>query len=381
MRSLSLALAVLALAPAAASAADGKIVFESSRDGDYELYAMDGDGGDVRRLTRAPEVDQQARWSPDGKRLAFVSRRSGPDDVYTMNADGSGITRQSFVQTPFSANRVPVWLPGGAQLLYTSNDGEGGNGTKIWQVGQQVAAIPDPALATDVSPAGTVVYSVSHGFVSDLWTSGPDGGGLTQLTSTPDVSEENAVWSPDGSRLAYAVYRAGMRWIEVANADGSGRVAVTDGTHWDHSPAWSPDGTRLLFNRDVGTTSQLFRVAASGGKPQQLTYGLEDWHNGNADWIAGDLPSSPAGKLRAFSPSTTGLHLKAEMRLSAPGRVTLVIRRAGKRVFRALLDAGDTRSDLWVTTLPAAGRYRVSATAGGRTITASVRAKAQPAGD
>lgn len=374
MRAIALAVALLVLLPAAASAGDGKIVFESSRDGDYELYEMDGDGGDVRRITRSPQWDQQARWSPDGGQIAFVSRRAGPGDLYTMNADGSGVARQSFAQAPFTVNQGPAWLPGAAGLLYTSSDGEGGNGAKIWQVGRQVSFFPRPAITADVSPAGTVVYAVSEDFVSDLWTSDAEGRGLTRLTATPDLSEEGAAWSPDGRRLAVGVFHAGTRWIEVMDADGTHRAAVTDGGHDDFSPAWSPDGTRLLFSRRVGTTTQLFRVAASGGQPRQLTFGLDDWHNADADWTAGDVPHAPAGKLRKFSASATGLALKAVLRLSTPSRVRLEVVRRGERVFRARIDAGDESNDLWVTRLPAAGRYRVRATAGGRTLTAGVRA-------
>ena len=64
---------------------DGKrIAFTSNRDGNYEIYVMDADGGNQRNLTRHPGQDNYATWSPDGKKIAFISNRDGGYDVYVM---------------------------------------------------------------------------------------------------------------------------------------------------------------------------------------------------------------------------------------------------------------------------------------------------------
>lgn len=75
---------------------DGKkIVFESDRDGNAEIYLTDLDGGEVKRLTDdAANLDPS--WSPDGTRIAFASNRdlnrSGKpnDEIYLIRSDGSG---------------------------------------------------------------------------------------------------------------------------------------------------------------------------------------------------------------------------------------------------------------------------------------------------
>src|SRR5262249_40215699 len=55
---------------------DGKrIAFGSSRDGAYEIYVMDGDGGNARRLTNSGRLNLRPTWSPDSTQLAFVSNR------------------------------------------------------------------------------------------------------------------------------------------------------------------------------------------------------------------------------------------------------------------------------------------------------------------
>ncbi len=84
---------------------DGKkIVFDSTRDGNYEIYVMDADGTNLQRLTQHEKVDSRPNWSPDGKKITFNSNRdvSSEDDIlneseiYVMDADGSNIRRLTY---------------------------------------------------------------------------------------------------------------------------------------------------------------------------------------------------------------------------------------------------------------------------------------------
>jgi Tol biopolymer transport system component len=87
----------------------GQIVFVSERDGNREIYVMNSDGSDQRRLTTNPAKDWDPAWSPDGTRIAFHSERDGNTEIYVMNADGSN---QRAV-LPGSVQYVPAWQPRG----------------------------------------------------------------------------------------------------------------------------------------------------------------------------------------------------------------------------------------------------------------------------
>lgn len=66
-----------------------KVAFMSSRDGNWEVYVFDMNGGSQTRLTNNGAQDGLPTWSPDGKSIAFVSNREGSWAIWVMGADGS----------------------------------------------------------------------------------------------------------------------------------------------------------------------------------------------------------------------------------------------------------------------------------------------------
>jgi len=69
---------------------DGKkVAFMSQRDGNWEVYVMNIDGSDLKRLTNNGDTDGLPIWSPDGQTIAFASDRSGDWAIWAMNPDGS----------------------------------------------------------------------------------------------------------------------------------------------------------------------------------------------------------------------------------------------------------------------------------------------------
>ena len=67
----------------------------SNRDGNPEIYVMNRDGSNVRRLTNNPAIDTTPTWSPTGTQIAFTSDRTGAPQIYVIGVDGSGVRRIS----------------------------------------------------------------------------------------------------------------------------------------------------------------------------------------------------------------------------------------------------------------------------------------------
>ena len=59
-----------------------------------DIYVIDADGKNQRRLTKNTSRNTDPSWSPDGKRIVFVSNRDGNYEIYVMNADGARQVRR-----------------------------------------------------------------------------------------------------------------------------------------------------------------------------------------------------------------------------------------------------------------------------------------------
>ena len=131
------------------------------------------------------------------------------------------------------------------------------------------AAVPyftEPALAPDRSE----IAFVSGG---DIWTVPAAGGAASLLVSHP-ATESRPLYSPDGRQLAFVSTRTGNGDIYVLTLDTGELRRVTFDDAYDQLDAWARDGRWLYFSsssRDIASMNDLFRVAATGGTPMQVS--------------------------------------------------------------------------------------------------------------
>ena len=179
----------------AAWSPDGsRIVFTSSRHGNAELYVMNADGSNLRRLTNHPGADTTPTWSPTGAQIAFVSDRTGSPQVYIMGADGTGLTRITF--EPYCDR--PTWSPAPFnEIAYSSRTGPG-HDIKIYEV------------------ATRQVRQITFG----------------------EGTNESPSFAPNGRHLAFQTTRWGRAQIAVVGRDGNDVRQITRVGN-NFAPAWS----------------------------------------------------------------------------------------------------------------------------------------------
>jgi len=130
-----------------------RIAFVSDRAGRFpELYVMDADGGNVRRLTNNAEIDGNPSWSPDGTRLVFERCcTSGSADIFTIDVATRAETNLTNSSTRQDFD--PSWSPDGTRIAYVSFENGVGN-VDVWVMhadGSSPARLTDAAGA-DLSP-------------------------------------------------------------------------------------------------------------------------------------------------------------------------------------------------------------------------------------
>jgi TolB protein len=177
---------------------DGKqIAFMSGRDGNPEIYVMNVDGSNLRRLTNHPAGDTTPTWSPSGSQIAFTSDRSGKMQVYVMDSsDGSNLRRLTVNES--EADR-PTWSP---------------------------------------RPFDEIAFAARTGPGYDIKILQMSNGQVIQLTFG-EGSNESPAFSPGGRHLAFTSTRAGGRTqIFTMGRDGKNVRQITrDGNN--QTPAWS----------------------------------------------------------------------------------------------------------------------------------------------
>ena len=265
-----------------------KIAFTSLRDGNSDIYVMDGDGGNQRRVTLHPARDSLPAWSPDGKKIAFVSNRNNANkdhtQIWVIDADGKNPIRL----TDGLVDTYPDWSPDGAKIAYDAHPAgitvmdADGKDKRLLTRGVHPSWSPDGKRIAFISTVGVI----NHVFVMDA-----DGGNRTQLTHD-FVRKRLPSWSHDGKHIAYV----GDNVIWVVDSDGENPRQLTEHVTESH-PTWSPDSESIAFTsyyRDPEIIG-IYTVDVTSGAVDALL-GDPDIGNHDPDWLyPGGLSVSPEG--------------------------------------------------------------------------------------
>ena len=94
-----------------------RIAFASHRDGNWEIYLMDADGGRPTRLTTNDDQERFPLWSPDATKIAFGRQHANTWELWVMGSDGSN-ARHLF--TGIAAKGLRQWSPDGTRIAFPS---------------------------------------------------------------------------------------------------------------------------------------------------------------------------------------------------------------------------------------------------------------------
>ena len=308
-----------------------------SPDGSEIAFASGGDiwtvpisGGEARLLISHPANESRPIYSPDGKSLAFVSNRTGNGDIYLLNLESSEVKRITWDDgreelDGFSAN--------GKWIYYsTTNTDIGGSNHDIYRVSID-GGTPMPVLADRYanefqaapSPDGSSLAFCAGGIAArEWWRKGHSHGGesavwlmhvakkpsnhpATFRQLSPDGSRDLwPMWSPDGNTLYYVSDRNGTQNILSRSirddADTLGNPVTRFRAGSVAWPTLSRDGKTLVFERNFA----IWKVDTASGSTMEVPIKLRGASNvtGAEHMYYGggisDMSLSPDGRKIAF---------------------------------------------------------------------------------
>ncbi len=279
-----------------------------------ELYVMNVDGTDTKRLTVTPASEGDAVWIDGGKRIAFIAPHDGIPQMWVMNADGSN-------------RRVVTRMKQGVQGFLVSPDGN-----KVLLVATVKYGRTSQDVYPDLPKANARIIDdlmykhwdewvteIPHPFIADF-----NGFGVENIRDImadepyespmkPFGGIESFAWSPDSKQLVYVSRKkTGMEYAISTNSDlylydlasGTTRNLTEGMMGYDTNPAFSPDGTKLAWlsmehDGYESDKNRIFVLDMATGEKTDLT---TDW-----DYTADAIAWRPDGKSIYFLAAYQGV--------------------------------------------------------------------------
>jgi TolB protein len=243
-----------------------QIAFASNRTGTWEIWLMDWDGANQRRITFHNALSILPSWSPDNERMVYTSFARGTSDMYIINRRGGGRVR---VPSGLSLNTSATFSPVSNDISFVGS--ERGN--------------PDIYLIRD------------------------DGSNLRRLTTSGSI-ESTPEWSPNGRQIAFTSGRSGSPQIYVMDAEGTNVRRISYDGNWNDDATFAPDGERIAYTSRVNGRFQIRianlitnenHIVAGEGSNEQPTWSPD------GQWIA--FQSNRSGKWQIYRMRADGTDL------------------------------------------------------------------------
>lgn len=227
----------------------GELLFQSDREGATRMYVINLGTGRVQRAGPSGDwMDEEPKWSPDGRRIAFSSTRAqaGNLDIFVMDAEGANQVR--LTDHP-SAEQGPAWAADGQSLFFSGRREGREEIYRVWIGDKRVERVTsgiDRAIMPAASPDGRyLAYAAQTVMSFQLHLLDLHAGTTRQITQGGGACRPS--FAPDSQELAFVRIATEPSRLETLREDG-GRVVLEDKTLWSYYPDYSHDGRYLAFS-------------------------------------------------------------------------------------------------------------------------------------
>ncbi|MEO6322999.1 MAG: hypothetical protein ABIT01_18805 [Thermoanaerobaculia bacterium] len=250
-----------------------KIAFSSDRDapGFKEIYLMDFDGENQRRVTNYKSLSLAPDWSADSTKIVFQTYIKGPPGISIVMKEGG---ERRNVPVPTQLNASPSFSPDGKSIAYC---GSVKGNPEIFVAGidgSNVRRLTD-SPAIDSTPRWTpsgreLAFTSNRQGSPQIYLMDLEGTNVRRLTFAGNWSDE-ASFSPDGSKIAFACRNEGDFQICIQDLLSARTVQISNGPGAHENPTWSPDGSKLAWELTRGNSTQIIIAGADGSNAKAVT--------------------------------------------------------------------------------------------------------------
>jgi serine/threonine protein kinase len=247
---------------------------------------------DIAKLSISPGLDRIVRRclekSPDlrfqsANDLAFaLDTLASSSSSSLASVESAVVRRRPGSWLPWTVAAAAVTAAAVMAVVGASNPGSlfGGRADQAearWSSFTRISELAGEETSPTLSPDGsTVAYAVQVNGSWDIYAQRVGGRNATPIVNDPQRDEKGAIFSPDGSQLAFHISDA-TGGIFIAGATGESVRRITDG---GFDPTWSPDGQQIAYaTEEVNDPasrlgiSTLYVTALAGGAPRKLVNG------------------------------------------------------------------------------------------------------------
>ena len=232
-----------------------KIAFVANLKGNWDIFLVDEDGGNLVQLTDTSYDENEPRWSADRKRIVYSA---SDGRIYIID-----VGTKEFHELPAADDggkmTSPSFSPDGKKVVYVHFKPEQADDTELAildldrKVNTKFLDQFGPLSFPSWSPDDRyIVYATGHcstdcgRIIQELWIASTKGRYARQLLMTNSHCMQ-PVWSPEGTKIAFASDKGGNFDIWSLSLENWDLKQLTKDTHLDTSPAWSPDGHNVAF--------------------------------------------------------------------------------------------------------------------------------------
>ena len=250
--------------------ARSKIVFVNDGTRFKELYLVDYDGYNLRRLTRDNKINILPKWSPDGEQIIYTSYLYNNPDLFSLNIVKN---RRSVVSKYQGLNATGSFSPDGKKILLTLSKGKFPNLYLISVSGEILQRMTDGANI-DTSPVFApngqeIVFISDRSGYPQLYIMNVDGGNVRKLTTSGFC--DSPAWSPRGDKIVFTMRQSkGNYDLYVYDIPTAKITKLTNNQRNNENPTWSPDGRFVVFYSNRSGKGEIYIMAIDGYGTRKL---------------------------------------------------------------------------------------------------------------